>query len=89
MPLEIIAKAVSCSEHDLEKDLASLMAEGFLLLKEGVCSVVSLPSLPVLADAPDILARALEELLAFIEFHQGDEAARSQVLNVVALAKIL
>jgi tetratricopeptide (TPR) repeat protein len=87
VPFSVLAQALACSQQDLEKDLASLVVKKILAVESGLYSLTSPPSSPNLTRATDVLSRTLEELLAFIEVRRGDDAARSQVLNAVELAK--
>ena len=85
--LEVVAKALSCSQQYLEKDLGPLVKEKTLLIENGFCSLLNPAAFTDPPNIQDILSRTLEELLAFIEVYRREEIASSQVMNAVELAK--
>jgi tetratricopeptide (TPR) repeat protein len=87
VPLDVLARIVSSSPQDLKKELAPLVTRKALSCEEDCYSLLTSPSQPTQPNDDHILSRALEELLAFIELHHKDEAARNQIVNAVSLAK--
>lgn len=87
IPLGVVAMGVGCALSDLERDLAPLLTENVLTVKDNLWSLRPLPNRLTVPGAEDLIARTLESLLRFIEDHKYQPIGRSQITNAVTLAK--
>lgn len=87
LPPEVLAQAVPCAGDVLEDNLQWLAREGALRREGAGWTANRLPARVMPRDTPDILARALEALLAYVETHRHGEAGRGQVRNAIELAR--
>lgn len=87
-PLAVMAGALGITKQDLEGDLSAIRGGG--LLTETSTGDVSL-SRPVpplhIPNKAQVVSRALEEILNFIETNRVPQRVQAQVLNSVALAE--
>jgi hypothetical protein len=67
LPMEVIAQATCAEPSDLEWELTSLVTAGVLVAEDGLWSVKPLPRKLTRSDMADLLYRALEALLGFID----------------------
>ncbi len=89
LPLSILAEATGSPESETEALLEPLAGEAkMLLIEQGLYSVRQLPYSVTGLDRFDLLAKALNAILQFIERRgQYDPSALAQVGNALALAK--
>jgi len=86
VPIDVVATAVNSDRESLRRMLEAPLRDGKIIETKDNWFVVGVPRLAC-DGGEDILARALAELLRFIESHNMDELAYSQIHNAVALAK--
>lgn len=87
LPTQVLVQAIPCPTDELEEQLGWLAREGALRQEGQEWAANRLPARVVPRDTPNLLARSLEALLAYIKNHRDREAGRRQVRNAVDLAR--
>lgn len=86
VPVEILADMTRTTADGLGKQLEDSGVANAMVVNDGMWSLAPLP-VPLPHADPELCARALRALLAFVESNKYSGPGRQQVRNVVTLAK--
>jgi tetratricopeptide (TPR) repeat protein len=86
VPIEVVADIVALSVADLERELTPFVTDG-VLVKADLWTMSLVPSQLNPPDATGVLRTALACLLDYVEMDSRTSLARTQVHNILALAK--
>lgn len=89
LPAEVVATAVSLGESDLRAALgADDVAHSIIWdSRDLVTTTYNRPVFPIPVPAEDVIARALDALLGYLERHSASAATSEQLRNVLAFCK--
>src|SRR5439155_1030045 len=86
LPLAVLAEASASADCELERVLVPLVGK-IISVENGLYSVRPLPTSFTRPDRADLLARALNSVLLFMERRKQEPAGKAQVRNAIALAE--
>ena len=89
LPVEVLCKVGGMTRVTLRAAAESLKLAPALFWHDGdlLTTTYSRPVHPLPLSPPELLSRALDALLAYVEFHGAPAVTRDQIENVLALAK--
>jgi hypothetical protein len=87
LPLGVLAEATAADDRELESALVPLVS-GIVSLENSLYSIRPLATSFTRLDRADLLGRALNSVLSFIERRKYEHAAKVQVRNAIALAEV-
>ena len=89
LPVEVLCKVGGMPSATLRAAAESLKLAPVLFWHDGdlVTTTYYRPVHPLPLSPPELLSRALDALLAYVDFHGAPAATRDQIVNVLALAE--
>jgi tetratricopeptide (TPR) repeat protein len=88
LPVEVIASAIGCDHEKLRRAAEKFLRSGEIVEDDDTWFVNNLTSDLEHEHGSNIISRALETLLKYIEFHKKEDKSLKQIDNAISLAEV-